>query len=175
MSIARDRSPHPDRIAAATTSHGPPASPSATLALLRQVARAWLGLLSDGAREAGLNQTDYLALIRIVAAEGMVPSDLRKVLGISAGSMSDLTDRLERRGLIRRVDRPEDRRSIELRATAKGVRTAEQTVGPVIRSVLETVRGLKAEELRVVHKLLGDTALALAEPPTRRVASRRPR
>jgi DNA-binding MarR family transcriptional regulator len=135
------------------------------------LARAWLGLLADCARQAGLHNTDYLALIRIVAAEGMIPVELRHVLGISAGSMSDLADRLERRGFVMRIDRTDDRRSVDLRPTAEGVRTAEETIGPAVRSVLRVVRGMKAEELRVVHQFLSQTTLAVSEidekPPAR--------
>ncbi len=156
---------HPDRVAVAASLEGAPRSQEATLELLRQLARAWLGLLADCARAVGLHQTDYLALIRIVAAEGIVPADLRRVLGISAGSMTDLADRLERRGLIRRVDRPQDRRSIELKPTAKGVRIAERTVGGVLRSVGEIVRGLEAHELSVVRRFLADVAVSVSDAP----------
>jgi DNA-binding MarR family transcriptional regulator len=157
---------HPDRVAVAASladMRSPPEQ--TTLALLRQLARAWLGLLADCAREAGMHQTDYLALIRIVASEGMVPAELRQVLGLSAGSMTDLADRLERRGLVKRVDRPEDRRSIELKPTAKGKRTAERTMGRVLRSVAQTVGGLEADELAVVRRFLAEIALVVSDAP----------
>jgi DNA-binding MarR family transcriptional regulator len=173
MSVAKRRIVHPDRMAAANSSPSLSPSPDTTLALLRQLSRAWLGLLGDCAREAGLNQKDYLALIRIVAEDGMVPSDLRHVLGISAGSTSDLADRLEQRGLIKRVSRRQDRRSIELKATAKETRIAEQTVGDLLRMLFESVRKLDATELRPIDEFLMRVAVVIADGPVRSPSGQR--
>jgi DNA-binding MarR family transcriptional regulator len=153
---------HPDRAALATCSRSAPTAVEALLVLVHQLAWALLGLIADCARDASLSRRDYLALLRIVTDDGIVPSHLRQVLGISAGSMTDLADRLQGRGLITRVPRATDRRSIELRPTATGHRIVERTMGPVVERATRVVDELTEDQRAVVVSFLGRVAGVLA-------------
>jgi DNA-binding MarR family transcriptional regulator len=155
---------HPDRAAAAAFSRVAPATPEAIFLLMRDASRALLGLLADCAAAAGLNQNDYLALLRIVTAEGISPAELRRILGISAGSMTELADRLQGRGLVSRVRPPGDRRRIELKATGKGLRTADQTIGPVVVRLQRIASELDSKQLVTVDRFLRAVALAIGNP-----------
>jgi DNA-binding MarR family transcriptional regulator len=62
-----------------------------------------------------------LALLRALAADGpMISKELGGRFGVPVSTMTGLIDRMERKGLIRRVHGRRDRRSIELEATPAG-------------------------------------------------------
>jgi DNA-binding MarR family transcriptional regulator len=63
-----------------------------------------------------------LALLRTLAAEGpMITKALGGRFRVPVSTMTGLVDRMERKGLVRRVPGRRDRRSIELEATPAGV------------------------------------------------------
>jgi DNA-binding MarR family transcriptional regulator len=62
-----------------------------------------------------------LALLRALAEEGpMIARELGARFGVPVSTMTGLVDRMETKGLIRRVHHRRDRRSIELEATPAG-------------------------------------------------------
>ena len=62
-----------------------------------------------------------LALLRTLAAEGpMITKALGGRFRVPVSTMTGLVDRMERKGLVRRVPGRRDRRSIELEATPAG-------------------------------------------------------
>ena len=62
-----------------------------------------------------------LALLRTLAAEGpMITKELGGRFGVPVSTMTGLVDRMEKKGLVRRVAGRRDRRSIELEATPAG-------------------------------------------------------
>ena len=75
-----------------------------------------------------------LALLRTLVAEGpMITKQLGGRFRVPVSTMTGLVDRMERRGLVRRVPGRRDRRSIELEATPAGT-----------RALREHARGLEA-------------------------------
>jgi len=62
-----------------------------------------------------------LALLRAVAREGpMISRELGGRFGVPVSTMTGLIDRMEKKGLVRRVRGRRDRRAIELEATPAG-------------------------------------------------------
>jgi DNA-binding MarR family transcriptional regulator len=62
-----------------------------------------------------------LALLRTLAAEGpMITKELGGRFQVPVSTMTGLVDRMEKKGLVRRVAGRRDRRSIELEATPAG-------------------------------------------------------
>jgi DNA-binding MarR family transcriptional regulator len=57
------------------------------------------------------------------------PGKLAKHLGLSSGAMTNRLDNMERRGLVRRLDDPDDRRGVIVELTAAGQELWEETVG----------------------------------------------
>jgi len=87
---------------------------------VRGVARAVLAALVYSAARAGLNQSDFYALVRVVAAEGLTGAEIRRILGVSSSSVTELADRLERAGMVARTRPQSDRRLVVLQPTARG-------------------------------------------------------
>src|SRR5581483_7213886 len=77
---------------------------------------------SEGSFASRLEVSDReLALLTALATEGpMIIRDLGGRFGVPVSTMTGLVDRMERKGLLRRVPNRRDRRSIELEATPAG-------------------------------------------------------
>src|SRR5512132_2696580 len=72
------------------------------------------------------------------------PGKLAKHLGLSSGAMTNRLDNMERRGLLRRLDDPDDRRGVIVELTNKGNTLWERAVGAqaekeaIVDAALET-------------------------------------
>lgn len=73
------------------------------------------------ARDAGLSLDGYLVLHEAVAAGGIRPTVLGRLLGRSSGSLTPVLDRLAELDLAHRETNPQDRRSSLVVATPAGV------------------------------------------------------
>ena len=85
--------------------------PCFTLGLAhRKVARAFEEALAP----LGLTIAQAHFLSCLYATDGQLPKDLARELGVDAGTLTPMIDRLERMGLVTRCPHPEDRRAIRL-------------------------------------------------------------
>jgi DNA-binding MarR family transcriptional regulator len=91
-----------------------------------------LGYLINQARNAVLDAIEHeLAPLNVTAAQFIVvigiahrragsPSEISRLLGSDSGATTRLLDRIERKGIIRRVRSAHDRRSVNIELTSKG-------------------------------------------------------
>jgi DNA-binding MarR family transcriptional regulator len=84
-----------------------------------------------------------LALLRALAKEGpMIMRALGGRFGVPVSTMTGLVDRMEKKGLVRRVRGRHDRRAIELEATPAGalaLREHARGMEAIARGMLETL------------------------------------
>jgi DNA-binding MarR family transcriptional regulator len=82
--------------------------------------------------ESGLSMTQCKALLELgglgQSAEAWQVSDLAEVFGVSVPSMSRAVDALVKKGLVTRVEDPDDRRVRQVRITAPGKDLVETLV-----------------------------------------------
>lgn len=101
--------------------------------------------------EAGMPLVALLPLRVIRATPGCRVQELADGLGLSVGGASKSADRLERRGWVRRVAHPTDRRSLLLELTNEGIAAAaagDAVVEAVLRErVLPALGEVEAERL----------------------------
>ena len=121
---------------------------------VRGVARAVLAALVYSAARAGLSQSDFYALVRVVAAEGLTGAEIRRILGVRSSSVTELADRLESAGMIARTRPQSDRRLVVLQPTARGRRAVDRALGPALGAIAAAVDELAEEELAVVGRFL---------------------
>jgi DNA-binding MarR family transcriptional regulator len=121
---------------------------------VRGVARAVLAALVYSAARAGLNQSDFYALVRVVVAEGLTGAEIRRILGVSSSSVTELADRLESAGMIARTRPQSDRRLVVLKPTARGRRAVERALGPALAAIATAVDELGEQELAVIGPFL---------------------
>jgi DNA-binding MarR family transcriptional regulator len=94
--------------------------------------------------DAGMPLVTLLPLRIVRATPGCRVQELAAGLGLSIGGASKSADRLERRGWLKRVAHPSDRRSLLLELTDEGLAaaaTGDAIVGAVMRELVVPVIG----------------------------------
>src|SRR5215831_11935747 len=105
----------------------------------------------------GMNVSDVDVLAAIARAEGMALtcSELAEATLITKGGITGILDRLEARGMVQRVASRDDRRSILIRLTDKGVEFCHDLFPKLVRSDEEIFsRAFKPGQIRQFGKLL---------------------
>jgi len=82
------------------------------------------------------------------------PGTLAKRLALSSGAMTNRLDNMESRGLIRRLDDPDDRRGVIIELTADGKHLWDRAVGVQAEKESIVANALDAEERRQLNDLL---------------------
>jgi DNA-binding MarR family transcriptional regulator len=101
-------------------------------------------------------------VIRIVGRFPGIPAgQLAATLRIHPSTVSDVVQRLERRGLIERTRDSRDGRRILLGLTERGRRIDSESAGTIERAVKQTLAELSAEELRGAQTALAALASRL--------------
>ena len=95
-------------------------------------------------------------ILRTLSERGEMPQrDLQNLLGIQAGSMSEIAAKLEHKGLIVRVRSEEDRRKISLVLTEAGrAMAAAGDEAHILRRRAELFSALTPEEQHTLEELL---------------------
>lgn len=135
----------------------PPAAPAqSTDALLRDVTRLFLQA-QDALTECcpGNSAKECEALVFLGRAGPVTIQEFAAGMGLEKTWASRLTDRLERTGVARRVDHPDDGRSWLVELTAKGARQSaslDAMINDQAKALLACVPA--AERDRVQHSLV---------------------
>ena len=118
------------------------------------------------ALERGLAAEPYLASLGVTAAQFMVvvrlvgagsrksASDLCKELSYDAGAMTRMIDRLESKGLVRRVRCMKDRRLIYLEVTEAGQAAYPKMMQVSVAVQNRFLRGFSRDEARQLKEFL---------------------
>ncbi len=103
---------------------------------------------------AGLTTTQLGVLEAILHKGRLTPRDLGRKVLTSAGNMTDVLDKLECRGLLRRVPSCTDRRSVEVELTDAGRRQIAGLFPDHARDIARAIGPLTSAELRTLGDLL---------------------
>ena len=120
----------------------PPSSPGhtgdpVTISSFLSAADRLKDKVSTALKTVGLSWPKYEALLQLRQANGSLPlRRLAECQGCAASNITQIVDRLEADGLVRRVDDPEDRRSVRAELTPEGEIAVAKGA-----SQLELVRG----------------------------------
>jgi DNA-binding MarR family transcriptional regulator len=157
-----DRSPTPGSGASAGPRHELPIEDYLCLALYT-ASRAVTGLYRELLDELELTYPQYLVM-RLLWQRGAVPvKDIGAALALDYGTLSPLLKRLEARGLIRRVRRSDDERSVQITVTDAGEAMRPRTEH--VPAELSRAIGLDdhaSEELRATLRQLTNAVNAAA-------------
>ena len=96
----------------------------------------------------GLTDAQWKPLLRLYLRQANTVAELARCCELDAGSMTRLLDRVEAKGLLRRVRSSEDRRVVNIELTPDGLAAAAQI--PVILSRVQNnaLRGFSETEWR---------------------------
>ncbi len=102
----------------------------------------------------GLTNAQWVPLLKLHLGCGSTAAELARECDLDAGSMTRLLDRLEAKGLCRRVRSVDDRRVVHIALTAAGVAAAEQIPAVLSRVQNTHLAGFSEEEWQTLKDLL---------------------
>jgi DNA-binding MarR family transcriptional regulator len=104
----------------------------------------------------GITWRDWQVLTNLLLAgeTPRSPSDLATTLMVTTGAMTNVLDRLEQSGLIRRVRNPADRRSVIVEPTDAGVAVWYAAVNELGEQESDVVSALSRREQQQLNTLL---------------------
>lgn len=105
----------------------------------------------------GLQESEYNTLHRLMIRDTpgkASPSDLAKDLGVSRAGMTGRLDVLEKRGLVKRMPGPKDRRRVDIEVTRSGIAIWRQAMALRGHAEDDLAAALTPKELATLNRLL---------------------
>ena len=136
---------------------------------LMRAARAVTACLEQALAAEGLTGTQLRVLEAILHKGPLTHRELGRKLLISGGNMTEVVDKLEARGLVRRARDATDRRQVRVELTARGRALITKVFPRHAANIAQAMRGLDKNQLRRLGSLLRTLGMAAArsdaEPP----------
>lgn len=142
--------------------------------IIAQLGTGELGFLVTGVRNAiwtsidralqplDITTAQFVVYNSIARGKGSTIGELCRVIGYDSGAMTRLLDRMEKKGLIRRVANPDDRRSFLVELTEESealVPKARRKVQTVFATLLQGFSAREAAALKAsLEKILENAA-----------------
>lgn len=121
--------------------------------LLNQVGRDFNTMVERQLAPLGLT-AQQAALLLHAARQIRTPSQLKRQLGTDTAGMTRLLDRLVDKGLLRRIQHPDDRRSIVIELTADGQALVPRLPPIFGRASRQLLHGFTADEITQLTGML---------------------
>ena len=95
-----------------------------------------------------------LCLLTLNENGSLPPSQIAKNTMVGSSTMTGIIDRLEQKGLVRRVRNSHDRRMITISLTVNGKMLAHKAPPPIQQEIIDGLKGLpKIEIEKIIHGL----------------------
>ena len=110
--------------------------------------------------EADVNLAQFSLLSQLAAASPLSMSEAGARLGISKPAVTNLVDRLEQKGFLKRTSHPRDRRVFLLAIKPKGKTLVRRVQGHALTVLLKTLERFSAKDKETVahfYELLSET------------------
>ena len=114
------------------------------------VSRATTALLDEALQTSGLDADEFAIYSVLASSDGMTPSELARWMAAPPTTVSSYIKRFESRGHVRRVPKPDDRRSYNLRLTPAGQKR-HQSAGTLFLPILEHINHAIGPHLTETH------------------------
>jgi MarR family transcriptional regulator, 2-MHQ and catechol-resistance regulon repressor len=127
---------------------------------LLRAGRSVLARVEPRLAAAGLTPTQFGVMEAILHKGPLGQRELSRKVLTSAGNMTDLVDKLEARGLVRRARQKSDRRAVHVELTPAGRDLIEPLFAGHAGDIAAAMGELNGEELRQLSDLLRRLGLA---------------
>lgn len=120
----------------------------------------------------GLNRGEVGVLYALRGADSpqrLSPTQLSRALMLTSAGITGRLDRLERQGLIARLQDPNDRRGIVIELTREGAKLANEAMASGAQATERMMSGLSRGELHTLARLLRKLQAALEPSAAARV------
>ena len=121
--------------------------------LVHQLVDAWDGYLEARVREMDVGLTGRQATALWMAKDPLSMGELSTQLACDPSSATGIVDRLERKGLVRRVADPVDRRAKRVELTPEG-KALRRRIEQRVMAARPSIAGLTKTEQRQLRDLL---------------------
>jgi DNA-binding MarR family transcriptional regulator len=112
----------------------------------------------------GRGEVGLLAALRIAPEHRLSPTRLARGLMLSSAGVTSRIDRLERRGYVRRLDDPDDRRGVIIELTDEGLQVVDSAVAANTISDRQLLERLDPDELAALEATLRKLQAGLELP-----------
>ncbi|MDB5945994.1 MAG: transcriptional regulator, MarR family [Ramlibacter sp.] len=102
----------------------------------------------------GLTNAQWIPLFKLYVGSASTVAEVARECDLDAGAMTRLLDRLETKGLLKRVRSCEDRRVVNLELTDEGRAAAQQIPGVLCRVQNAHMQGFSHAEWQTLKSLL---------------------
>jgi DNA-binding MarR family transcriptional regulator len=119
--------------------------------------RARMEILDDLDKELeplGITSAQYVILVRLSEDDVGSASGLCRGASYDPGAMTRMIDRLEKKGFVRRVRCPNDRRKVNLELTAEGKAVRPKLIAAVVKVLNHRLRGFSKTEAQQFTEFL---------------------
>jgi DNA-binding MarR family transcriptional regulator len=110
--------------------------------LVRRLHQIHLALFAEECSAFNVTPVQYSLMTVLAERPGLEQLDLANEIGVDRTTIGDVLVRMERRGLLRRVVSPQDRRAKLVRLTAKGAKLHHAMADAVQRTHDRTLEAL---------------------------------
>ena len=121
--------------------------------LLSRVKMKLMDALDAELEPLGISSAQYVILVNLASGVDSA-SGLCRSVSYDPGAMTRMIDRLEKKGLVRRVPCSEDRRVMRLALTDEGKTVYPQLVERAAKVLNDRLRGFTRDEVRQLESLL---------------------
>jgi MarR family transcriptional regulator, multiple antibiotic resistance protein MarR len=101
-----------------------------------------------------ISHAQWIVVMLVGDGAAATAGELCKILVYDPGAMTRLLDRLEKKGVLRRVRAKADRRTVRLELTAAGRRLYPRIVAALVEVFNRLLRGFSKSEVRRLEVLL---------------------
>lgn len=126
------------------------------LSALRRITRAIDLHSRELARQYGLTAPQLICLRELAQGGPMLSGQLARQVSLSPATVTGILDRLERRELVVRQRRPEDKRQVVVRPTSRGRRLARKAPLPLHERFRRRLATLPPAKQRAIEATLLD-------------------
>jgi DNA-binding MarR family transcriptional regulator len=109
--------------------------------------------IKDKIGEYSLTKTDY-KLLYLVSSEPRNMKYLADELSLAKGWVTDITDGLEQRSLVKRIHSNDDRRVINIQITGNGLEVFNEIQGIIKKIINESISSLPPEDVEQLCNIL---------------------
>lgn len=115
--------------------------------LISQVRARLIAAIDAEMADLDITWAQWSTLMRVATGQASTAADLCRGMGCDTGSMTRMLDRLEEKGLIRRVRSSEDRRMVQIELTDAGRELYPRLPPLTVRVMNRHLKGFSREEL----------------------------
>ena len=137
-----------------TPSRGPSAAKHGIIRLINRVRVELIDALDRELLQFDITAAQLIVLASVANKEADSASGLCKNISYDPGAMTRMIDRLQQKGLVRRVPNADDRRATNLELTAAGKALYPQLVAAKEAVQAQFLRGFGADDVRLLERLL---------------------